>query len=192
VSAGPLYINMAMLVAPAAVVTLAVRPARWSWLLAAACLVILVAQPDGSQATAFGGALIWIGVRAAPRGWMKLAAVTGTLALVAAAWLRPAPLQPVPEVEGILQLAYALSPVLAALALAALLLFAAAPGVLTRGAPRDAALAGVALGLYLLLAALTPFLGAYPVPLVGVGLSPVLGAWIGVGALAAVLRAPRT
>jgi hypothetical protein len=123
---------------------------------------------------------------------MKIAAVLGTLGLVAAAWLRPDPLQPVPEVEEILQLAYAVSPVLAGLALTALLLFALTPGGLLRGAPHHAAVAGGGLSLYLLLSALTPFLGAFPVPLVGVGLSPVLGAWIGVGALAALLRAPRT
>ena len=51
------------------------------------------------------------------------------------------------------------------------------------------ALAGGALSLCLAAWAVTPLFGAFPVPLVGVGMSPILGAWLGVGLLAATARA---
>jgi hypothetical protein len=55
------------------------------------------------------------------------------------------------------------------------------------GSP-DARIAGGALSLYFLICAFMPFVGAFPVPLVGVGLSPVLGAWVALGALASMMR----
>jgi hypothetical protein len=36
--------------------------------------------------------------------------------------------------------------------------------------------------------ALAPAFGAFPVPLVGIGMSPVVGFWLGAGALAAARR----
>ena len=74
------------------------------------------------------------------------------------------------------------------LALILLAVFTAAPAVLTRADAR-LKLAGGALSLCLAAWAVTPLFGAFPVPLVGVGMSPILGAWLGVGLLAAATRA---
>lgn len=187
IDAGPLRMNVAMALLPAAAVALAaLAPGRrWPWLVALACLALLAAQPDASQATAFAAVVAWIAgttLRAAP---VRLLLVLATGALAALAWMQPDWLLPVPEVEGIVGLAQAMSPALGVLAVALLLAVAATPVILARKAQP---LAGQALGLCLLVTAIMPFLGAYPVPLVGVGLSPILGAWLGVGALAALLR----
>ena len=48
-------------------------------------------------------------------------------------------------------------------------------------------MAGRALAVLLLGAAVGPALGHFPTPLVGLGLSPILGAWLGVGLLCAVM-----
>ena len=93
-----------------------------------------------------------------------------------------------PEVEEILALAYSMSPWLAVLALASLLACSLAPALLVRGGSADARIAGAGLSLYLFVCALMPFIGAFPVPLTGVGISPVVGAWLGVASLAALLR----
>ena len=90
-------------------------------------------------------------------------------ALAAASWLRPDPLEAIPEVEGIVGLAYAVSPVLALLAVVVLVATLLAPA-------------------YFLTAAATTLFGAFPMPLLGVGMSPILGFWLGVGLLAATLR----
>jgi hypothetical protein len=115
-----------------------------------------------------------------------MVAVVGLLA--AAASLRPDPLQPVAEVEGILGLAFGQSAVIGAGACVLLVAIVALPAAATRDAPPPARLAGLALSLCFGAWALTPLLGAFPVPFVGIGMSAILGAWLGVGLLAGMLR----
>jgi hypothetical protein len=183
---GPMQLNAAMVVLPAAIVALAVsaKGSREPWLAALACLVLLAGQPDASQATTLAAimALVALKTMEPPPVRAALAAASAGIAIVA--WLRPDPLQPVPEVEQIIGLAYALSPGAAVAALLSLAATAAAPVLFTARASGAVRLAGLALGLCLLLWSATPFLGAFPVPLVGIGLSPILGAWLGVGLLA--------
>ncbi|MGA0605166.1 hypothetical protein ACO2Q0_04120 [Phenylobacterium sp. VNQ135] len=189
IALGPLTINVAMLIAPAAVVAVAVSGCRlWPWLAALACLALLVWQPDASQATAFGAALVVLSLRTGRGAAVRRGVATLAAAVAAIGWLRPDPLAPVPEVEEILWLAYGVSPAVAAVALAALVASALTPATFGRPREPDVRAAAVALSVYFLLGAVMPFLGAFPTPLVGVGLSPVLGDWLGVGALAAMLR----
>src|SRR5690606_33025914 len=50
--------------------------------------------------------------------------------------------------------------------------------------------AGEALTIYFLICTAMPFAGAYPVPLVGMGMSSILGAWLAVGLLACCVITP--
>ena len=50
----------------------------------------------------------------------------------------------------------------------------------------DESAAALALSAYFVFSALTPLFGAFPVPLVGIGVSPVIGFWMGAGLLAAI------
>lgn len=190
IGVGPLDMNVAMVVLPAAVVALAAtpQPALWSWTPALLCLVILVIQPDASQATAFGVAVALLALVRPKDTTQKAALVLAALALVAVAWLRPDPLAPVPEVEEIIALAAARSAPLAGLALVLLAAVAIAPVLSVRRAGPEIRIAGLALSVCLALWTLTTFVGAFPVPLVGVGLSPVIGVWLGVGLLAGLAR----
>jgi cell division protein FtsW (lipid II flippase) len=186
VNLGPLQLNVAMLLAPAAVVALAVlcRAGASAWVAGLAALVLLVIQPDASQATTLAAVAVLVALAALPKAPVRIAVVGVAAALAGMAWLRPDPLEPVAEVEGIFGLALALSPWLAA---AAGLLLAGVAGLPVlwgfRGSPTER-LAGAALGLCLLLWAVMPFLGAFPAPLLGLGMSPIIGAWLGVGLLA--------
>lgn len=188
VNLGPLQLNVAMLLAPAAVVALAVlcRAGASAWVAGLAALVLLVIQPDASQATTLAAVAVLVALAAFPRAPVLIAVVGVAAALAGMAWLRPDPLEPVAEVEGIFGLALALSPWLAA---AAGLLLAGVAGLPVlwgfRGSPTER-LAGAALGLCLLLWTVMPFLGAFPAPLLGLGMSPIIGAWLGVGLLAGV------
>jgi hypothetical protein len=189
VNAGPVSLNVAMLLLPMAVVSLAVLAARrWAWLPAFLSLAILAAQPDASQATAFGSAMGLIALTGASGGRTKGVIVLAAAVLIAVAWLRPDPLQPVPEVEQIMDLAFRLTPLLAALAVALLTGACLAPGLAARQGPRDLHIAGLALSACLAAWAIMPYLGHFPVPLVGIGLSPIVGAWLGVGLLAGLMR----
>jgi len=191
--AGPLRLNAAMLLLPSLVVATAVltRRHRWWWAPAFAGLAVLALQPDASQALAM--ALAICAIAAGTRSWAEGCSVAiGALILAAFSWTQPDPLQPVAEVEEVIQLASSHSPMLAWLAVIALIAFAAAPSLATRS--REGNLtggAGVALTALLSGWIVGPVLGAFPVPLVGIGLSPILGAWIGVGLLASLMRRDR-
>jgi hypothetical protein len=182
VDLGPLHVNAAQVLLPPALVACLRFGARGAW-IGVTLLALLVAQPDASQATALAGALIV--AAAAGRGpWIgrsSLAAIAFLAAVLA--WLRPDPLAPVPEVEEIMRLAWAASPLLAVAAWTTLLGANAAFAW-----PPDARPAGLALAAYGLLAALAPVAGAFPVPLVGMAMSPIVGLWLGAGLLAANAR----
>ncbi|NBB62060.1 hypothetical protein GVN18_22580 [Pseudomonas sp. ODNR1LW] len=187
IDAGPLHVNVAMVVLPSLCVVLAATERRRAvWAAALLALLLLIAQPDASQAAALAAVTALVAVFRAPGRTARAVIVLGATVAAIAAWLRPDPLQPVAEVEEILGLAFQLSPVVGCLALAGLAAFVAAPALVTVSAGR-LRLAGAALSLCLAVWAITPFFGAFPVPLVGVGMSPILGAWLGVGLLAALL-----
>jgi len=188
IEAGPLRLNAAMLVLPVLVVALACTRALWRWAAALTSLLLLVLQPDASQATALATAAALVALRSAKSMLTRVVVVAASAGLTAIAWLRPDPLEPVPEVEGIVGLAAQASPLLAGASLAMLAAVAMTPGLaLRRGAP-DLRLAGAALSVCLGVWTLAPFLGAFPVPFMGVGPSPLLGAWLGVGLLAGLRR----
>ena len=173
---GPLHWNASFLVLPAVCVAVALRHrrARWTWWAAILCGALLAAQPDASQATAFAASMMVISLRT--RAGLPAAATLAVLAV--AAWFRPDPLAPVPEVEGIIGLAWRASPALAVFSVFSLAAVCAAP-LLHRHR-----IAAEALCTYLAVVSLTPLAGAFPVPLVGVGMSPVLGFALAAGLLA--------
>ncbi len=186
---GPVHANAAALLLPIFVVAMAglVRDVRWIWLAYAVCAVVLIVQPDASQATAFAAAiLILVGRLPVTR-----VARVGLFVLVSSgagiAWLRPDPLTPVAEVEGIVGLAYAISPLIAVVAVVALGGATLAPVMIfARPEPSSVRTAALALSAYFVLLALTPLFGAFPVPIVGIGMSPIVGFWLGAGLLAAI------
>jgi hypothetical protein len=186
---GPVTWNAAFLCLPAVTVAIAaaVRSGEyWVWWVAALIELQLCLQPDASQATAFAvsvfGTLPSIQVRNKACLWPLL------LLLVTAgiAWTRPDPLQPVPEVEGILELAYNLSLGVAVLCVVSLLAVCASPVFAATKIHSDGRPAAKALGLYFITSTLMPLFGAYPVPIVGMGMSPIIGFWLGMGTLVAL------
>ena len=185
---GPVQANIAALLLPAFVVALAalVRDEPWVWLACVACAVLLIFQPDASQATAFAGAVFIVVVRLPVARAVRVGIAVLVSSGAVMAWLRPDPLAPVAEVEGVVGLAYALSPPIAVAAVVALGGAALVPAIAATRLERPAArTAALALGAYLVFSALAPLFGAFPVPLVGVGVSPVVGFWMGAGLLAA-------
>lgn len=187
---GPVHLNAAMLLMPAAVVALAANRAKWGhlWFAPVAVLIVLVAQPDASQATSFAAVTALIAACSGIDRRARIGVIVAAVLLAAFAWTRPDPLAPVPEVEGIIGLAFGLSPFIGIMALLTLAGVAGAPVLAIWRQTGATRLAGAALGLCLLVWAIMPFLGAYPVPLVGMGMSPIIGAWLGAGLLGAVLK----
>ncbi|HEU4559753.1 MAG TPA: hypothetical protein VFS20_18005 [Longimicrobium sp.] len=187
IDVGPVHMNAAALLLPAAVVALATAADRgWAWLAAAGMLGLLVLQPDASQAAALGaGMLVVLASLRAPAP-VRAGGAAATVLAVVAACIRPDPLTPVPEVEGIIGLAWASSPVMAVATVALLAATALFPLRLAGRSRRFTP--ALALAACCAVQALAPAFGAFPVPLAGIGMSPVLGFWLGAGALAAARR----
>lgn len=185
---GPVHANLAAILLPAGLVALAVLSGRerWTWPVAAIVGVLLVLQPDASQATAFGAGLIVILLRRPAPPAVRAACIAAVLALVVTAWLRPDPLGPVAEVEGIIGLAAAWSPLAALLAVAALAGVVLSPLLVARRGDAPLRAASHALAACFAFTALAPLVGTFPVALVGIGMSPIIGFWLGCGALTAV------
>jgi hypothetical protein len=188
---GPFQWNVAFLFLPGAVVAIAALTfdrERWAWLAAAGVGVLLYLQPDASQATAFAAAMIVVAGESALPLRSRAAVIFLCLLAGVIAWLKPDPLAPVAEVEGIIGLARSLSGVLAAGAVAALVAVILSPVVVRNRASLGPRVAAGALSAYLLACAAAPMFGAFPVPLLGMGISPIVGFWIGAGALGSLVR----
>ena len=184
VSVGPMRLNAAQLMLPAMIVAWARDGGAAASLLVAGVAGVLAIQPDASQAAALAGSvLVALLAWRRPSAGRALLAGGAILAAAAACW-RPDPLAPVAEVEGIMRLAAGISPILAVAAALAMTAAVIAPAmVATSSRPQRAA--GLALTGYLALASLAPIVGAFPVPWVGLGVSSIVGAWLGVGLLMA-------
>lgn len=179
---GPLRLHPSALLTPALLIFAASSATHRA--AAHALLLVLqavhLAQPDAGQATALGcGALALLLVDTRQRSKLPLA--TLYVASIIVGWLRPDPLPPAAFVEDILKQAFALGVLVGFAALLSLALLLISPFA---GEPaRRRSPATSALFAYFLGALFAPVFGEYPVPLLGFGTSPVIGAFLGLAAL---------
>jgi hypothetical protein len=189
---GPLRINAAELVLPLALASCAGldRSSLLRLLFPAAATVVLAFQPDASQAVATAAAsAIMLLTSTRPLLARCLLGLVSVAAVIASV-LRPDLLAPVAQVEGVVVLAARLSPIVAGFGVACIVGSGAAPLLLARAprpSVRDAALT---LTAYSAVAGLAPVVGAFPVPLMGIAVSPIIGAWLGLGGLMHVAATP--
>lgn len=189
---GPVRLHTAALLLPLLLIALErlARVRGW-WiasLLAVGVVFALFLQPDAAQATAFAGAagiLLLPGVR---RSALRLIALLPLPVFAGLSWLRRDPLAPVPHVEEIVGLAGNLWMGWAVAAIVSLLLLAVPFFLAGRG---GAGRAGLALGAYVSITVLAAFVGNFPVPVMGYGVSPIIGYLLGVGAFLRTASPPR-
>lgn len=185
ISLGPLSLYVAPVLLPAFLVacsTCACRtgvPGRMALIALAGVSVLLALQPDGSQAFALlTGAAIAI---AQARERSPLAVVALIVAALATVWAftRPDPLEPIPYVEGVFELAlgYSLLAGLAVVASAAALIASLHLSSSSAGRGLSAVAAYYAVLYACSVAGLTP------APLIGYGAGPWLGFGLAVGAV---------
>lgn len=166
-----LYVASCLL--PMALLCLAAAPPKHAVVLtlwAGIMALVLALQPDAAQATAFSvaacAALFMLKVSTP----LKTSAFIVLVICTAWAWSQPDPLQPVPHVEGVLDLARAAGP----LALAAALVSLAIPlACLVREASRHSGLFVVAL-YYACIYGLAS-MQVTPMPFLGFGAGPIIG-----------------
>lgn len=181
---GPVRLHAAAVLLPLLLVALqGLAQARGWWIsagVAVGAALLLLLQPDAAQATAFAAGCLVLLLPPAGRDPLRLACMLVLPVLAGLAWLRKDPLAPVPHVEGIVGLAAGLGAGWAVAAVVSLLVlplpfFHAGRGTANR--------AGLALGMYLSITVLAAFLGNFPVPVMGYGVSPIIGYLAGLGIL---------
>lgn len=164
---GPVQVHAGALLLPPLLVVLVESAWTTAVVGAFAVLVVLVLQPDAAQAAAFCAA--WIGIVAARREKGAAAVIAVSVVLAGACLLRPDPLEPVPHVEGIVGMAAAQGPTLAVAALVSLAVLPLAHALLLER------LVGLTLATYTVGLLVAAWLGHHPVPVLGYGVSPILG-----------------
>lgn len=181
VQLGPLNVHAAAVCLPLVLGALGILEAFggklrwWPRLLAIAVAVLLFCQPDAAQATAFAAAVFTLLIVNKERASAPWVAARVIAALAGWTWTRPDPLSPVPYVEGIIGLARQSGPVWLIASIAALAVFPL-PFFVSR-LSRHSAVA-LALGVYWCVSILAPLFGHFPVPLLGFGLSPIVGYFV--------------
>jgi cell division protein FtsW (lipid II flippase) len=151
---------------------------RWVPLfLAIAAAMLLLLQPDAAQATAFAGAGLTLLIGKAQRARAAWVAALVIALLAAWTWMRLDPLPPVPHVEGIVGLARQSGPAWLIASLAAL---AVLPLPFFVSPLSSHSAVARALGANLCICILASLFGHFPVPLLGFGLSPIVGYFIAV------------
>ena len=146
---------------------------RAAILLMGCTVAVLAAQPDAAQTTAFSVATFAIALCRFRRNWLLWPVAFALVGISAWAWLRPDPLPRIPYVEGILGLVGDQGVLWYASGLA--ILFALPAPFLSWSPSRTGASTAWALGCYFCTCLLVPFLGNFPVPLLGYGASPIIG-----------------
>ena len=167
---GPLEIHVGAVILPSLLVF--ITDLDWAPTVAVGVLTLLVLllQPDAAQAASFAaGWGVWIAMRSGRRAAAPIAAA---VLLAGAAWLRNDPLEPVAYVEGIVGVAAGQGTIWGATSLFALALLPI-PFLLN---PNHRV--GTALAVYMTGTLAAAWVGDYPVPVLGYGVSPILGYYL--------------
>jgi hypothetical protein len=173
---GPLRLHAGALLLPSLLVVLG--GTRWSLavLTAFGVLLVLALQPDAAQATSFCAG--WITIAIARRGPGAPGVILASMGIAVASLLPADPLRPVPHVEGILGIAAAQGNLVAGGGLVSLAVLALC-FVWFLDRPL-----GVPLAAYMAGTVIAAFLGDFPVPILGSGMSPILGFYLAAAACA--------
>lgn len=182
---GSLNFNAAQLFLPLGIVAIHNLKNNYTgFLLSSATISILLAlQPDKSQICAFLFALI--AGAFAQNFTIKQNSIAIFISLICAifAFSIPENLYPVPEVEGIIMLINNVSPILGGFALICLILSNLSPIALIIAAKKGLRAAILAIVAYSLIATIFPIFLPFPVPLIGMSVSPIIGSWLAIGLL---------
>lgn len=173
---GPFTINAAMLSIPPTIAALFqlfhqkhIFPASG---ITAIIALLLFLQPDASQLTGFSAPMILILLKQKDLKFFRIAFCIFLCILTVITWILGDPLLPVDYTEGILLLLGELSFPLLALGIFSLFLLPVPFVLLSDSQNRFIT---VCIALYYWLITLSSFFGNFPVPVMGYGISPIIG-----------------
>jgi cell division protein FtsW (lipid II flippase) len=133
-------------------------------------LIILLFHPDAGQLTAFACATVIILWKKISRRIIKLLYITLTVVLVTASWVFLDDLEPVPYVEDIIFLVADLGNVWFIMGILSLILLLSPFFFYGKKS-----IVSLALGVYFLITMIVTLIGNFPMPIMGYGISPIIG-----------------
>ena len=181
IAIGPVRINISMVVLPIIMVVLwELLNARGLWVAATLVLIIcilLFIQPDASQLTSFAVPMMIMLCSKTNKNIFRLMITGVGLVFIVVSWLFLDSLPPVSYVEGIVGLVASMGYIWLILGVLALVIL---PIPFLLFPPRNFRLVSVCIGLYYSFVLLSTLIGNFPVPLMGYGISPILGYFISI------------
>ncbi|WP_369899516.1 FtsW/RodA/SpoVE family cell cycle protein [Bacillus manliponensis] len=185
ISLGPIKLYIASIVLPLLILLLGRFLSQNNWgktfLITCIVTVILFLQPDASQLTAFVipmALLLW---RKADAKVSRALSVCMLFVFIALSWIYLDHLAPVLYVEDIMDLVRKLGTGWSIIGIMSLLLL---PAPFIFSPPSQEKLVSFCIGLYFLILLISAYIGHFPVPLMGYGVSPIIGYFIAITWLA--------
>jgi len=181
ISLGPLNFYVASIVIPILIIALYRLSELQNWyilaLIALSISILLTQQPDASQSTAFIIPMIILLWRKPIKNVLRIGITIIFSILIVNTWVLLDSLPPVSYVEKILGLVAHIGILWFILGVISLIIL---PLPFLFFAPRNFRLASVCIGIYFTIILISTIFGNFPVPLMGYGISPIIGYFISI------------
>ncbi|MBW9147637.1 cell division protein [Clostridium sp. CM028] len=181
VSVGPIKFYVAVIVLPIIIINLwELLQIRDWWFSAAITIVIsvlLALQPDASMLTAFAIPMIMLLWNKINNNIFRSCIVVLLSALIIISWVFLDGLQPVSYVENIVSLVASMGIIWLSLGVISLVIL---PLPFIFFSPKKYKLLSLSIGMYFIIILISTLFGNFPVPLMGYGVSPIIGYFISI------------
>lgn len=179
ISIGFIKLNIAMIVLPIILIelwhVLNTKGFQSGWVIASVVMLMLFLQPDASQLTGFALPMMVMLCLQANHKAIKCSIIAVFTLFIALSWVFLDNLPPVAYVEGILTMAADVGLPWLILGILSLTAF---PMPFLLFPPKNREILSRCIGFYYVIIMLSALFGNFPVPLMGYGLSPVIGIYI--------------
>lgn len=181
VSVGPIKFYVAVIVLPIIIIDLwkLLQIREW-WFSAAITIVIsilLTLQPDASTLTAFAISMLMLLWNKINNNIFRFCIVVLLSALIIISWVFLDGLPPVLYVENIVRLVANMGIIWLSLGVISLVIL---PLPFIFFSPKEYKLLSVSIGMYFIIILISTLFGNFPVPLMGYGVSPIIGYFIAI------------
>ena len=181
VSVGPIKFYVAVIVLPIIIIDLwkllQIRDWRFSAAVAIVISILLALQPDASMLTAFAIPMIMLLWNKINNNIFRSCIVVLLSAMIIISWVFLDGLPPVSYVENIVSLVANMGIIWLSLGVISLLIL---PLPFIFFSPKKYKLLSVSIGMYFIIILISTLFGNFPVPLMGYGVSPIIGYFISI------------
>ncbi|GAA0127138.1 hypothetical protein UT300019_30420 [Clostridium sp. CTA-19] len=176
ISIGPIRLNISMIVMPIIILSLWKLLKNNSWwkvaIITIFISIVLFIQPDASQLSGFAIPMIFMLYKNGDKRIFSTIISVGLFILVILSWIHLDSLSPVSYVEEILNLVANMGQVWFLLGIVSLVIL---PTPFILFPPKKLKLPSICIGIYFIIIIISTFFGNFPVPLMGYGISPIIG-----------------